>query len=231
MGERVENTGPNINGNNGEEIDLITYPTGKDKSSVVMGDLVKIGEEEFYVIKRSGDDLYLLSHYNLNVGSDRKTDVPEGIQNSGVRAYVNWAEDVYGAVEFSSTNYWNDKVGTVYSGQYCSSDTYTPGVTCAYVYDSNSALYPYVENYKRYLEGLGATIKDARLLRFEELVEIGWSIGAFWDDGPLWIQETSFWLGSAADSSAIWRVRTRATFLSSYYAYDIYHGVRPVIVI
>ena len=231
VGVPTENTGPNINGNTGEEIELIAYPSGKDKTTVVTGDLVKIGEEEFYVVKRSGDDLYLLTHYNLNVGSDRKTDVPEGIQNSEVKSYINWAEPVYGAVAFSNTNYWDGKVGTNYTGIYCNSETYSPGVTCADVYDSNSELYQYVENYKSYLEGLGATIKEARLLKYEELRGIGWDGNSFWDNGPLWIQETSFWLGSASDSSNIWRIRTRATFYFSYYSSNTYHGVRPVIVI
>ena len=45
----------------------IVYPDGKTKETTTTGDLVKIGTEEFYVIKHDGDDLILLSHYNLNL--------------------------------------------------------------------------------------------------------------------------------------------------------------------
>lgn len=37
---------------------------------------------------------------------------------------------------FSSTNYWNGKVGSDYPGTYCISNTYTAGTNCVYVYNN-----------------------------------------------------------------------------------------------
>ena len=52
---------------------------------------------------------------------------------------------------------------------------------------------------------------------------------------PSWIYETSYWLGSASNSTKIWGIRTDGAFGSwtyDNYGYsDIDFGVRPVIVI
>ena len=37
---------------------------------MVPGDIVKIDTEEFYVVKHDGDDLVLLTHYNLKGGNN-----------------------------------------------------------------------------------------------------------------------------------------------------------------
>ena len=224
--------GVRIDSVTGELAGPIIYPTGKKKENVVRGDLVTIGTEQFYVVKHSGDDLILLARYNLNVGSNKKSDVPEGIQNSDVRGYLplQYYGPEYGNVEFSSTNYWDGKVGSVYSGDYCT--TYTPGANCAYVYDSNSSIYPYVQAYKSYLEDTGATIKSARLLRLDEAYELGCDRDSMsCDSAPSWVYETSYWLGTAYDNYGPGRERAYNTFFYTYYGDTAYHGVRPVIVV
>ena len=50
------------NGGGSKTTSVVVYPEGKDKSSVSVGDLVKIGDEEFYVVKNSGNDLVLITH-------------------------------------------------------------------------------------------------------------------------------------------------------------------------
>ncbi len=216
----------------GNEItDIAVYPIGKTKSSVVTGDLVTIGTEDFYVVKHNGNDLILLARYNLNVGSNKKTDVQEGIQNSDVRGLVSVItnDPRYGIVPFSNTNYWAGKVGTEYPGEYCT--TYELGHNCAYVYDSNSNVYQYVENYKSYLEGLGEPIKEARLLKFEEILELGCE-DMFCETVPEWVKGTSYWLGTTSGEYYMWRARTNSTvYYNSSYSDNAYHGVRPVIVI
>ena len=215
----------------GSSSNAVVYPTGKTKDTVVVGDIVTIDTEEFYVVKHDGSDLILLSHYNLNVGSKKKAGATEGIQDSEVKGWVS-SGTKYGTITFSSTNYWNGKVGTDYPGSYCSSNTYTSGTNCAYVYDSNSNLKTYVDAYKTYLEGKGATIKSARLLRVEEAFELGCGNGAWnCNNAPAFLKETSYWIGSAYDTFEVWDVYSDGNFYYSSYYYNYTFGVRPVIVI
>ena len=221
----------------GSESNVVVYPEGKTKSTVAVGDLVKIGDEEFYVISNDGSDLVLLSHYNLNVGSNKKAGATEGIQDSEVKGYVT-SGTKYGNIAFSSTNYWNGKVGEGldYPGSNCSSNTYTSGTNCTYVYDANSNLKTYVDSYKTYLEGKGATIKSARLLRVEEAFELGcgqgqWSCSTSPANAPSWVYETSYWLGSARNTSVVWGVYSYGDFYGCTYDYGGDFGVRPVIII
>ena len=115
---------------------------------MVPGDIVKIDTEEFYVVKHDGDDLVLLTHYNLKVGNNydkyltkigeyTSSDSEYGIQSSDARGFVSGSSS-NGLLSFSTTNYWDGKIGNIYPGNYCSSSSET---NCAYVYDSNSSLY------------------------------------------------------------------------------------------
>ena len=92
----------------------------------------------------------MLTKYNLYVGGkyDNSTwtaygDEATGIQNSTMLGWILNQTTRNGPSAFSSTNYW---ITTV--------ETYP-----AYVYNSNSTLYNYVENYKTYLEKQGATVE------------------------------------------------------------------------
>ena len=219
----------------GSSSNAVAYPTGKTKDTVVVGDIVTIDTEEFYVVKRDGSDLVLLSHYNLNVGSNKKAGATEGIQDSEVKGWLS-SGTKYGNIAFSGTKYWDGKVGRDYPGSLCSSNTYTSGTNCTYVYDANSNLKTYVDSYKTYLEGKGATIKSARLLRVEEAFELGcgqgqWSCSTSPANAPSWVYETSYWLGSASNTNNVWLVNTDGYFSYSYYYNDYGFGVRPVIII
>ena len=226
----------------------VVYPEGKTKDTVVTGDLVKIGTEEFYVVKNDGDNLILLSRYNLKVGNINysyglkigeysSSDSGYGLQSSEARAQVPYggnylvSETYYGTINFSDESYWSMKVGTVYPGDFCISNMYM-GFPCAYVYDSNSKIYPYVNNYKSYLERQGVTIKEARLLKLEEAYELGCS-GAWRCDGaPSFVIETSYWLGNPFNDRYFWFITSSGGFGSSeIYSNDYSFGIRPVIVI
>ena len=210
---------------------IIDYPEGKTKGTVVVGDIITIGTEEFYLVKKNGNDLVLLSHYNLNVGNNMKTGATEGIQDSEVRGSISNGTK-YGNLSFSSASYWSGKVGTDYPGSYCNTNTPTPGVTCAYVYDSNSNLKVYVDAYKDYLKEQKAPIKSARLLKVEEAYDLGCGNGAWnCNNAPSFIKETSFWLGSVNSTSNIWRIDSVGGFGSSGFEGVGTFGVRPVIVI
>ena len=209
----------------------VIYPEGKTKATVSTGEIVKIGSEEFYVIGNDGTNLVLLAHYNLNVGNNKKASATEGIQDSEVKGWLT-SGTKYGNIGFSSTNYWSGKVGTNYQGSYCGSSSYTSGTKCAFVYDQNSIVKQYVDAYKTYLESLGASIKQARLLSFEETYELGCSnTSASCNSAPSWIYETTYWLGTAFDGSDIWGMSSDGWFGDSGYDGDGFFGVRPVIVI
>ena len=239
----MDGTSNNVSEDNGGESNsseenssnnVVVYPTGKSKSIVATGEIVTIDTEEFYVVKHDGNDLILLSHYNLNVGYNKKSRAIAGIQDSEVKGHVS-SGNKYGNMSFSTSDYWYGKVGEGlnYPGRYCSSYTYIAGTNCAYVFDSNSKLYQYVNNYKNYLEGKGATIKSARLLRVEEAYELGCGNGGTGDcnNAPAFVKETSYWLGSAYRSGDIWIIDSDGTFAFNNYFFDSFDGVRPVIVI
>ena len=218
---------------------IATYKDGttneaKTKDTVDVGDIVTIGTEEFYVIKPLTDGkLTLLSHYNLNVGSNKKAGATEGLQDSEVKGWVS-SGTKYGNLAFSSTNYWNGKVGSAldYTESYCSSNTYTAGTKCAYVYDSNSNLKTYVDAYKDALIEMGQPIQEARLLRVEEAFELGCGKGARnCNSAPAFVKETSYWLGSAYNSGHLWVVTSGDSFVPNHYSSGVSIGIRPVIII
>ena len=226
-----------------EESERVVYPPGKNKCNAELGDLVKIGTEEFYVISndKTAHKLTMITHYNLNVGNSKRPGAPEGLQDSKVRGYVSRYYTTYGGVAFSTTNYWNTKVGRnlYYKDDYCGmySLNAEENKVCAYVYDSNSSIKAYVDTYKGVLEEMGVTIHEARLLRVEEAWSLGcgngtWSCSVSPANAPEWLYETSFWLGSAYSWSNIGYIRADGSFNCNGYWYDNDYGlgVRPVIV-
>ena len=219
-----------------EEGDIIVYPSGKTKDTVDIGQMVTIGTEEFYVVKHDGDNLVLLSRYNLKVGKIMDSnhsiigeytniDVGYGIQSSETKAWVEGASSYNGVLDFSNTNYWNGNVGTglKYPGKYCQNINET---NCTYVYDSNSNLYQYVNNYKNYLEGLGVNVKEARLLKIEELY-------ALLSVNEVICKGTSYWLGNAGSGvGGVWSIDSNGHYGYAPYSHELLAtGVRPVIVI
>ncbi len=211
-------------GSSGGSSDIV-YPTGKTKETVVTGDKVTIGTEEFYVVKHDGNNLILLSRYNLNVGSYKVPNATEGIQNSEAKGWLS-SGTIYGNLAFSispNNNYWDS---------YTSDSDYFVDV-----YNSDNHMYQYVEYYKNYLENnYDATIKKARLLTYEEAMELGCdpvehTCKESADPAPVWVYETSYWLSTAYSEMFVWLVYSNATFHYNDYSYPRYCGVRPVIVI
>ena len=216
-----------ITGTNG-----VIYPEGKDKYTVEEADIVKIANEEFYVVKRDGNDLYLLARYNLKagnitdsnynkIGEYSSSDPGYGLQSSQARGHVD-GENGYGTLAFSNTNYWAGKVGTTYPGVYCR--TVEQYANCTYVYDQNSNLYPYLNNYKKYLEEQGAAVKECRVINYKE----GYDFSEHHYDI---LTQTSSFMGTPYDDNSL------NVFFSSgnirVGAYDLSDGagIRPFIVI
>lgn len=122
-----------INGNfemngNGTKTKPYVYKDSTDDQGDVFttGDKIQLGnEQDFYVIKSDKDTTLLFAAYNLNVGSSKNSSVSDGIQGSGVRAWV-----------MGSTNYG-------YSSYYDVQGDVTSGTT---------TLDGYLSYYKSYLE-------------------------------------------------------------------------------
>ena len=184
-----------------------------------VGSQVCIKEECFYIISNTGSSVVMLSKYNLYVGGKTENgnwtaygDEATGIQDPTMTNTYN-SSIINGTLSFSSSNYWGDiDKGT-------------------YIYNSNSNIYKYVENYKMYLESQGADIVEARLISYEELDMLNCSHaglgGVNCSYSPEWLLSTSYWTGSASLTGPF-------TIDKSWYSADEYntldtYGVRPVI--
>ena len=241
---------------------VVVLPEGKTKDNLTVGDTIKIKNEEFNFIRYDGDDIVMLAKYNLKVGniydsSWNKTgqytsaDTGYGLQSSEARGYVQGASSYNGTVAFSATNYWHDsstdalkpEYGTSYPADVYDAVNYKTepdfSTTCDSTHCFNTPGYSvayYVDNYKTILTGYGATIKDARLLKYSEAIDTSIGCNASSKSCPTtgdsaFITNTSFWLGSANYDSYVWYVYSDGYFNYIDYGKGYNFGVRPVVVI
>ena len=182
------NSSKMINGDTGEEMPGVIYPNGKTKETISLYSIVRIGDEQFYVIKKdtANNRLVLLARYNLNVGDYQKPDAPYLLQNSAVLG--------------------------------C-------GVNPTYGTIPRNDAPKYLNEYKSYLESLGATIIESRLLSEAEGGPLPFSV----------IFTSSFWISDIPGGGLCRQVYSRPGEGSLggqvYCTYAVGYGVRPVIVI
>ena len=221
-------------------------PEGRTKDNLEVGDEICTRDQCFNFIKYDGqdNDIVMLAKYNLKVGyiyssSGIKTgeytsnDPGYGKQSSEARGWVAGASTYSGPVAFSATNYWYDgsSLKTEYGTSY-PADVYDKQYKGAPGENDYSIAY-YVEGYKTKLIGYGVTIKNARLLTYDEATDS--SIGC---DASNWscptngfITNTTFWLGSALSKYGVWLVSSDGAFNGITYYNGSRFGVRPVVVI
>lgn len=181
---------------------------GVMKAKVVSGDYDTIGSE--ICIKE--ECFYVISSTEETVTMLSKMNITldgNPIQSSSA-----------GTLAFSNTNYWSSTVSSY----------------PAYVYDSNSTLYGYIENYKTYISTLGVTPSEARLITYDELSNSDTLACATGKSGcrasPYsWIYSIDYWTGSADNANDVFFVNTSGSFGGDDYNRDDGFGVRPVIVI
>ncbi|MBP3842000.1 MAG: hypothetical protein IK997_07795 [Bacilli bacterium] len=210
---------------------IIELPTGKTKDTLAVGDEICINgdtTECFNFIRYDGDNIVMLSKWNLNVGDNSKG-TETFLQDSDVRGYVS-SEIRYGNVAFSATNYWSTLGLTypadVYDNTYKTAPDFSAN---GYTTEGYSVAY-YVEKYKKILEDYGVVVKNARLLTYSEATDS--SIGC--DNSSCscptgFITNTLFWLGSADNDNVVWYVRSGGYFSFASYSLESDYGVRPVI--
>ena len=186
-----------------------------------IGTIVTIGDQQFYTIGTEGDNVKLLSMYNLYVGGEYNGsswtaygDEATGKQDSTMLGNVSGQSIRNGTTAFSSST----QKGTNYSDY------------------SGSIVEGYVNNYKTILEeDYGVDVVEARLITKDELTsdEIGCSDTGRTCTGSAypWIYSTTYWSGSAIGDVDVWSVNSNGNFGSNYYAYARGAGVRPVIII
>ena len=232
----------------------------KPKYEIVSGDLdtvgsiVKIADEEFYVIgQEDSTHVKLLSKWNLNVGNNAKG-TATGLQDEDVRGYVA-SGTTYGTVSFSGSNYWfntsTNKLKDEFGGNSINEQN-------EFIDSSNNVLYPYIytnkiesgtylngtseyiDNYVTYLNSQGVNV-TGRLLKYSEVEEIANNgnslIGTGWLDslpnisGKEWIYSTSYWIGNAATTSSPICIETLGIIHQRSVDNYINAGVRPVIIL
>ena len=204
---------------------------GVSKVNVVTGDIdtvgseVCIGKECFYLMYNNGYSVTMLSKYNLYVGyycsNKQSTCTPYGEEATGIQdsKMVGWqmgTEERHGVLPFSLSNYW--PAGTIER---------------TYVYNENSLLYNYVENYRTYLESFNIKLLDARLINNEEVLNLGCltdggQYGGDCSKAPSWVYNISYWTGAASGDWGVYRVDYNG-FGTNPYSNDYDFGIRPVI--
>ena len=208
-----DGTGTTVN-NNGVAAKLVSA----NGDINVPGTIVSIGDQQFYTIGTEGDNVKLLSMFNLYVGGEYNNgwtsygDEATGKQDQNMLGWVS-GQSIKGTTEFSN-DMQSGKNHSDYSG---------------------SIVVRYVNNYKTILESnYGVDVVEARLISYEELTDSETFACVDYDycsDKYPWIYSTSYWSGSADDAYDVWRVDSDGNFgSSSYYDGDSF-GVRPVIIV
>ena len=184
-----------------------------------IGTIVTIGTEKFYTIGTEGDNVKLLSMYNLYVGGKYDNewisygDEATRMQDANMKGYQANETIANGVTMFSD----DSQKGTNYSDY------------------SGSIVEEYVNNYKYLLETNYETqIVEARLITYSELTDV--NTFACKDNSTCsnsypWIYSSSYWTGTANSTDNIWTIYSQGTLYSRSYSYNYPFGVRPVIVI
>lgn len=185
------------------------------------GGEVCIGSECFYNVGNDGITVKLLAKYNLYVGGQYDDangiytsygNEATGLQDSSILGFKDMSGDIRdGVTKFSESAYW-----------------YEEGITYPkYVYNSNSKLYSYLENYKNHLTNNNVAVNEIRLLSYDELKTLGYS--GNYANVPSWVYSSSYWLGSALDDNKLYAVSMHPGLSERDCTYDHSYGVRPVI--
>ena len=175
----------------------------QDESKYSIGDVVtcNIGE--------TPDKFYVIADAELSASTIQM------LTEKNIHTTEYRQSDSAGTVAFSSTNYWSSSVSSY----------------PADVYDSNSLLYPIVNEYVSYLNTklTGAT---GSLLTFSQAENLDCSGDEHsCSSAPSWVYSTSYWVGSAYGTLSVWFVYSNGTFNYGNYGLSTSFGVRPVITI
>ena len=212
-----DGSGSNVGGNGGGSSSLVSA----DGDINVPGTIVSIGDQQFYTIGTEGDNVKLLSMFNLYVGNSVDEDwIVTPLANST------------GKQDSTAIGYNRDASNETYIFPFIGTTAFS-NTSTTYV---GSIVEGYVNNYKTILESdYGIDVVEARLITKDELTSE--DIGCSADDMTcttsehVWIYSTSYWSGSASDANNVWGVNIIGSFFNGRYSSGYDFGVRPVIVI
>ena len=186
------------------------------------------------MVSSNENETVLLAKYNLYVGNiysggydfERtilETEEGYGLQNENARGGTTTHSQKVGTVSFSDTNYWYEN--NTLKSEYGSSFP-------AYVYDSNSNIYQYVESYVSKLKNMGLSNVSGRLLNYSEIENLGCDTTAnSCYDAQEWVNTTNYWAGATFVSNSIWSVYSNGDVECNSFNLQNSFGVRPVIVV
>ena len=194
-----------INGDTGDTTDIVTYPDGKDKETVTPGEIVTIGTEDFYVLNHTTDgDLVLMAKYNLKVGKGFRIVTYNYVLD---RTYTS-SDEHYG---HQQSQFMGDNNTSYYD--------------CVLAFDRN-VIDTHLNNYKNYLSGFGAYIKEIRLVTASEKGSYGTSMYDIIFDRSYWLNDYDGGHGAVK----VVEYHNRAIY-SSVSTDEHCYGIRPVVII
>ena len=200
------------------EVNSVTYPTITYDSSIDVEEL-SIGNEKFYVIERDASNVTAIAKDNLYVGKIYNN----GVLSNSITSY----DDGYNIQNI------NDLGTTKYSNNNLS------GSNGAYVLDSNTLLYTYVQNYVGYISNRYSVTVNGSLISANQLNSLGCNITIGDNDNtndscnnaPSWIGGSTYWTATADAANKAYVVNSNKTISSIIYNNETDVGVRPIITI
>lgn len=165
-------------------------------------------------------DRFCLKSECFYVIKDNGTTV-DALAKQNINIKTNRQDKKFSKLTFSETTYWSSSMNK-YGSSYPLN-----------VFDSNSALYEPVQNYKTYLKStLGKASVDARLITYNELISLGCSRNDYgYYCATSWVYSTRYWTASACTNTRLWIVNQDGYLGDVAYNYPLYYGLRPVITI
>lgn len=200
------------------------FVTRQNANSVSVGDVVKAGTEEFYVISSTGGVTKLLAKYNLYAGAIFDASTGKGLYD--VPYYHGTYQDADFIGKKSGLPYYKGVISTTYR--------------------SNASTYPFdirdpnqgtlcempFRYYADKLKQHGLSLENnIRLMTYSEATALGCRTDSS-SSCPTWVLNTSFWLGTYASSDHIYGILANNYKIVSYgIEDDLALGCRPVVVI
>lgn len=193
----------------------------------VIGSEVCMDNECFYVISNNDTTVSLLAKYNLYVG---------GYYNNSTSVWTAYGSEATGIQDASMLG--NDSSNTIYKGTTPYSSSSQKGTN--YNTFVGSIAEKYVNNYKNYLMSNGYNIKNARLIKNDEVFnnvvkcELPSSSNNYsgnCNKSPYpWIYSSSYWTMGVNGDTHIWPIyKSGALSATNYDTGKKSFGIRPVI--
>lgn len=207
--------------------ETIILPSSKTQYSLAIGDVVKLGNEEFYYVGATGTGstaaIKLLAKYNINVGGDFNTSWteytnPTNIQDSTAKGYVSAGKPYKGVTLFALTSKWS---GTypLNTNNFSNADMLALNYAKTY---ANTLIrkYPYLSNYV-----------TSRLISYDELVALGCvpSSATCKNGAGKWLYSSTYWTSTANSADTIWYVDSTGKMTTLAYTNQELAGIRPVV--